>query len=295
MFKIFSPLPLVLPMLCLGLALSCGKSSESGKPERSADLVPGGTNNPGETTPIVVQPMQVKAWKDRSTEEFCSGLTEFLQNFTATKLKGSSLALMSRNGKTCSIDSSALNLNVQSTFIFSRGSSVLELTLNAYAPYVGDTFGETTLLLDRMTTRSESFTPQSSDAVFGDITSLKSELQKHVDLKGATFKIQGLNKSFAYQRIEQAFAPGSTRVFRQEPRLRVSLSAGTLTMLEVDPGNFYSNGVPTPFLRCTDTACLENGLTYGFEGLDLIFYAKPYGDNLVKAPTRFRILADWLR
>ncbi|RYZ72921.1 MAG: hypothetical protein EOP09_02535 [Proteobacteria bacterium] len=288
--KTFSTIAVLLTSILVFTACGGGGSSKDAPAPVSENQDPSSPTVPVENLPVQVK--QVVALKDRSSETFCEGLADFLQNYAATKLSGTSLALVVESTKSCREESSPTNLTYHTQIVFTKNQSTLKLAINLIAPFKDSTFTSSTLLVDRLGGKSSSvFMASESDKVFGDLSTFTSELKSFANLSDAPFKIFNLPAAAVYSRVLTNFAPGNTRSLVVSPKLRVELSQGALKVKEIAPGYFASNQT---FLRCTDVKCLGDELSFEFQGLDLVLYSKPYlasGNNKLKAPYKIRILA----
>ncbi|RZA21235.1 MAG: hypothetical protein EOP10_17010 [Proteobacteria bacterium] len=285
-------------LITLGLSASVINLSACGGGSSSKDApAPVSDNQIPSTPPVQVEPLPVQGkvvipLKDRSTETFCEGLSDFLQNYAATKLPGTSLALVVESAKTCREESSPTNLTYHTQIQITHNQNTLNLAINIIAPFKDSTFTAPTILIDRLATHSSSvFVANETDKVFGDLTTFTSELKTFANLTNAPFKIFDLPTANVYTRLLTHFATGNTRTLIDSPKLRVELAQGVLKVKEIAPGYFSSNQT---FLRCANLGCLTDGLTYEMQGLDIVLYSKPYAgpnNTKIKAPFKVRITA----
>ncbi len=285
------PKALIFSFLMTLSACGGGSSSKDAPTPVSENQSPSNPTVQVESLPVQVK--QVIALKDRSTETFCEGLADFLQNYAATNLPGTSLAQVVVSTKTCREESSPANLTYHTQIQFSKNQSTLKLAINIVASFKDSTFTSSTLFIDRLGAQSSSvFAASESDKVFGDLSTFTSDLKSFANLSNAPFKIFNIPASTVYSRFLSNFSAGNSRSLVESPKLRVELSQGGLKVKEIAPGYFSSN---QSFLRCSDLNCLADGLTYEIQGLDLILFSKPYvgtNNSKIKASYKIRITSS---
>lgn len=285
----------------LALGVACGKTSDRPKGGRSSNdqgptttLVPGQGSLEVESLPVTAVETLLPL-KERSVDEFCLGIQQFLQNYAASNLKGSSLHLVKEESGTCRTDSNKGNLNFHTRVIISKSnaSQRLDLAINIVADFEGDRFKRSTVLIDRIHYLPQSFQAMDSDKAFGDMQSFRSSLSDFAQLEHADFRIFQLKASDFYRRVEEKFSPGNQRLLVSQPKMRVEFAdRGQIKVREIDSSYFQYEGKKGNYLRCPDLACLQDGLTYSFEGLDLVLHSKPFVDasnRTVKASERIRL------
>ncbi len=302
-----------LSSLALSVLLTaCGKpTSSSDETPNSADQQPdtlvtpkpgtigeGGNTTPILTTPIVSRPVPLKALRERSANEFCQGLSDFFQNFAATKAPTSSLSLIKEGGSTCRVDSESQNLGFHSSVLFAKNGSYLRLAINLVVSMQGDVFTGSQVFIDRIGPKVRTFSVESNDQFFGDFSSLRLDLTSYTNLRSEDFRIFGLLASDAYSRIRTHFSPGKNKAWIDNPLLRFELSGSSLRITELANTYFANGGSAKTYLRCQDISCLQAGLSYEFKGLDIVLYSKPYtgvGNVTMKENIRYPITAAVLQ
>ena len=295
LFPKFCAFSLILSLGACGSERKGSKDESAGNPPPRTEATPiekvGGTSVPGSAQVLPTTPVLVKALRERSSDEFCAALKEFLQNYTANRLQGTTFALMGEPQASCRLESHKPSLNLHSSLILQRGENSLRLAINIIASYQQNTFTETKLYLDRLGPNPLPYQPSDADRVFGDLTRLESELKSFADLRNAEYRIFNIPALQAYAAIERNYAPANRRSFQTTPRLSLELLAGNARVTEIE-ASALSGG--RSFLRCTDIACLQSGVSYEFVGNDIILYSRAYVDarnQTLKASVRIPLQA----
>ncbi|MES2743999.1 MAG: hypothetical protein V4655_01170 [Bdellovibrionota bacterium] len=259
----------VLVTLSLGLgSISCRKDSSD--------------NDKAPTAPLALdfQSFNVKPLSATNFEDQCKALESFLTAYVQTYLPQTTLEFSKPDLMGCSNYSMTEMNRLESTFILRKDAEEIRYSY-FFTSYVDEEgrykYSNFSLSrIDQNNIEIENTTPSTVE-IFGDkIKNLRPTLEVWSNCDDHDVLVFNQRALDVYKKFTKNFGPGNSRDFIVDPAIKAEFTptsdfGGTVKILALDAKYFELH----PFLDCTTSECLLDGLTYKFYGHRIVIISKP--------------------